>query len=270
MKYRNYGNGNNFFLLGLMFFIFFGGFKLIFVLVPLVFALFFNFLPLILLFFVARQIFGRISKNSKINQFVQHDTVEHKRFVELLIHILVHAMKADGKVDEREKQVIFGFFRANLKYKQAQLLWVQDLVSGAIKKSYPLAELCAEFSQRFNYASRLILLELVYHVVMSDDQLTGSEAKIVEQVVGQLGINNIDHERIKAAFPNQSNHDHHYQLLGIGKEATKADLKKAYKEACKKYHPDKVFHLGEEFRKIADEKMTKINASYAILSKQLA
>jgi DnaJ like chaperone protein len=33
------------------------------------------------------------------------------------------------------------------------------------------------------------------------------------------------------------------------------------------YHPDKVRHLGEEFRKVAEEKMKDINAAYDYLSK---
>ena len=40
--------------------------------------------------------------------------------------------------------------------------------------------------------------------------------------------------------------------------ASKEEIKKVYKQACKENHPDKVHHLGEEFRKVAEEKMQKI------------
>jgi DnaJ like chaperone protein len=35
-----------------------------------------------------------------------------------------------------------------------------------------------------------------------------------------------------------------------------------------KYHPDKVNHLGEEFRKIADEKFKKVNEAYEKIKKE--
>jgi len=34
-----------------------------------------------------------------------------------------------------------------------------------------------------------------------------------------------------------------------------------------KYHPDKVTHLGQEFRSVAEEKMKEINAAYDFLKK---
>ena len=35
-----------------------------------------------------------------------------------------------------------------------------------------------------------------------------------------------------------------------------------------KYHPDKVRHLGEEFRSVAEQKMKEINAAYDYFKKQ--
>ena len=36
------------------------------------------------------------------------------------------------------------------------------------------------------------------------------------------------------------------------------------------YHPDKVGHLGEEFKKISEEKMKEINVAYAYFEKKFA
>ena len=33
------------------------------------------------------------------------------------------------------------------------------------------------------------------------------------------------------------------------------------------YHPDKVAHLGEEFRRVAEEKMKELNEAYQHLKK---
>ncbi len=45
-------------------------------------------------------------------------------------------------------------------------------------------------------------------------------------------------------------------------------IKKAYRTLSMKYHPDKVGHLGEEFRRVAEEKMKEINVAYEYFKKR--
>ena len=56
-----------------------------------------------------------------------------------------------------------------------------------------------------------------------------------------------------------------YQILRITRGATKEEIKAAYFNLIKQYHPDKVSHLGQEFQKLADEKAQLINRAYQIL-----
>ncbi len=58
-----------------------------------------------------------------------------------------------------------------------------------------------------------------------------------------------------------------YTILNINRNATEDEIKGAYKELIKKYHPDKVAHLGEEFQQIAHKKMINIQKAYEILKK---
>ena len=44
-------------------------------------------------------------------------------------------------------------------------------------------------------------------------------------------------------------------------------MKKAYRKAAIKHHPDKVSHLGEEVRKAAEEKFSKVNEAYERIKK---
>jgi hypothetical protein len=56
-----------------------------------------------------------------------------------------------------------------------------------------------------------------------------------------------------------------YDVLGVGFGATREEIKQAYREISKLYHPDKTVHRGEEFNNLAHRKMQKINAAYETL-----
>lgn len=54
-----------------------------------------------------------------------------------------------------------------------------------------------------------------------------------------------------------------YSVLGVTRDATKADIAKAYRQLAKKYHPDR--HKAPEAKKIAAEKFTSIATAYEVL-----
>lgn len=51
-----------------------------------------------------------------------------------------------------------------------------------------------------------------------------------------------------------------YEVLGVSRGASQEEIKKAYRELAKKYHPDK--HPDSPMREIANEKMKQINEAY--------
>jgi curved DNA-binding protein len=53
----------------------------------------------------------------------------------------------------------------------------------------------------------------------------------------------------------------YYKLLGVGKNASEGEIKKAYRKLAMKYHPD---HAKDD--KSAEEKFKKISEAYAVLS----
>jgi hypothetical protein len=51
-------------------------------------------------------------------------------------------------------------------------------------------------------------------------------------------------------------------ILELRGKTTPAEIKKKYRELIRKYHPDNVERLGDEFREMAHEKTKEINAAY--------
>lgn len=56
-----------------------------------------------------------------------------------------------------------------------------------------------------------------------------------------------------------------FSILGLLNNASPMDIKTAYRKKMKEYHPDKVAHLGEKLKLIADLETKKLNAAYSML-----
>jgi DnaJ-class molecular chaperone len=60
-----------------------------------------------------------------------------------------------------------------------------------------------------------------------------------------------------------------YQILNIGRNATRDELISAYRKLVKMYHPDKVAGLAPEYRDIAERKMKNFNSAYQKLKETI-
>jgi molecular chaperone DnaJ len=56
-----------------------------------------------------------------------------------------------------------------------------------------------------------------------------------------------------------------YEILGIPRNASQEDIRKAYRELVKKYHPDK--YQGNPLADLAEEKLQEVNWAYDTLTK---
>jgi len=64
--------------------------------------------------------------------------------------------------------------------------------------------------------------------------------------------------------PRQTKSPH--EILGISPDATREEIRTAYLNLAKQYHPDRVSHLGEEFQELAEKRFKEIQQAYATLS----
>ena len=60
----------------------------------------------------------------------------------------------------------------------------------------------------------------------------------------------------------------YYEVLGVNKNATEEEIKKAYKKLAIKYHPDRQSGKSDEEKKEAEEKFKQCAEAYEVLSDQ--
>ena len=57
-----------------------------------------------------------------------------------------------------------------------------------------------------------------------------------------------------------------YSVLGVSRSATDDELKKAYRDLARKYHPDN--YAGTDLADVAEEKMKEINEAYEAVQQE--
>ena len=117
-----------------------------------------------------------------------------------------------------------------------------------------------------DHASRLQLLHFLFGIAKADGRVTEDEVRQIYTISGYLRISNKDYESIKAMFYN--NKENAYKILEIDKSATVDEIKKAYRKMAKKYHPDRLAHLGKEHQKGAEEKFRQVQEAYETLQNE--
>ncbi len=181
-----------------------------------------------------------------------------------LIVLIAAVMKADGKVVKSELDYVKNFFVRQFGRDSAAEAAV--MLRDMLKKDIPLADVCQQISRNMDYSSRLQLLHLLFGVSMADGSPNPSEITIIERISGNLGISSGDFMSIKNMFVPET--DSSYKILEIERTSTNEEVKKAYRKMAMKYHPDKVSHLGEDYKKAADEKFKKVNEAYEKIKKE--
>lgn len=212
----------------------------------------------------------------QVATYEQSQSESHNRFVWLLVQILIHIAKIDGEIRRDEVQAIQRFFQYNLHYNQTQMTWVKELIKEATASSQTLDSLLQEFKATFAYEPRLILLELIYQILYTKSRVPPEELQIARNIANFLEISSYDLRTIEAKFTYRQQQtastsgnmaEHYYAVLGLEPSTDMESVKKAYRKLCMQFHPDKVSHLGDEFKAVAEEKMKEINQAYDYFKK---
>ncbi|MBM3420737.1 MAG: molecular chaperone DjlA [Bacteroidetes bacterium] len=181
-----------------------------------------------------------------------------------LLVLIAAVMKADGRVLRSELDFVKQFFTRQFGPDSATdaLQVLRDI----LKQEIPLRDVCSQIAMNMDYSSRLQLIHMLFGVSAADGRYDEAELKVIGRISEYLNIAGADYMSIRNMFVPET--DSSYKILEIERIATDEEVKKAYRRMAMKYHPDKVSHLGEDFRKDADEKFKKVNEAYKRIKKE--
>jgi DnaJ like chaperone protein len=174
-------------------------------------------------------------------------------------------IKADGNVDERELAYVREHFKR--MYGEERASHAFKLFKGFTKNNnISTQQVCLQIRQNLSHASRLQLIHYLFGIAKVDGNVSEAEFNTIKTIAGYLNISQYDFESIKAMFYNSV--DGAYKILEIEKTVSNDEVKIAYRKMVKKYHPDKLQHLGEEHVKGAEEKFKEVQKAYEQIQKE--
>lgn len=226
-------------------------------------------------FFITRKFWGGIlgyiigylfeKQASKNQQPHFQQTTNNTHFELNLLSLCAIVIKADGRTTQQELDYVrmkfvefYGQEKANAVFRSFNNIVKHQQVS--------VEEICTYIRYRSSYEMRLEILHFLFHIAKVDGKITDLELFQIERIARNFRLSAQDFESIKAMFFESG--DDAYKILDISPNATDAEIKKAYREMAKKYHPDRVITDDEAIRKGAEEKFKKVQQAYEKIQKE--
>jgi len=181
-----------------------------------------------------------------------------------LLVLIAAVMKADGRVMKSELDYVKRYFVTRFGDDTATeaVVMLRDI----LKQEIPIRDVTHQLSQRLDYSYRLEMLHFLFGIASADGSVSDAENDVIKKISGYMSISDSDFQSIRAMFVSQT--DASYKILEIEPTVIDDDVKKAYRHMAMKYHPDKVSHLGEDFKKVAHEKFRKVQEAYDQIKKE--
>ena len=184
-------------------------------------------------------------------------------FLSVLLVLFASIMKADGVQKKSELNYIKQFFVSQIGINDTKKL--MQIFKKILEQDIPLKEVCLQIKSRMDEPSRLQVIHILFGLSKSDGEIHPNEVNIIKDISGMLGISSLDYKSIEGMY--KDNLESAFNVLGINKESTNIEIKKAYRKMANKYHPDKIAHLGNEFKEIAHDKFKSVSEAYTRIKK---
>lgn len=169
--------------------------------------------------------------------------------------------KADGEVTPEEVEA----FKTAFRVPPDEVKNVARVFDMARKDSRGFEPYARQIAGMFQ-DNKSVLEELLYcltFIARADGRLTGGEKDYLHAVSDIFGLDQAAFERV-TAISYEADRADPYQVLGVSRTISDADLKNAYRKLVRDNHPDRLIAEGmpEDFVDIANRKLAAINVAY--------
>ncbi len=234
-------------------------------------------IPIFIIIFLFMNLYWIVKRNELIKKYSKDHSEAHNRFFILLIVCSAKVLSADGNVAKAEIQMIKNFFLMNFGFTGKSLQWVQETLQEELKYNRPVISISGEINKVLDYSTKLALMDFLFRLAASDSTINEKEKVVLNEFAATIGITAVDQSFLRARYytgssrygfsaPSQGKGREHYlRILGLTEGVKSEDIKSAYRQLAKKFHPDVVAHLGDEVRLASEKRMKEITEAYEFL-----
>lgn len=202
-------------------------------------------------------------------------------FLETVFVTMGKLAKADGRVSEAEIEHAELFMKKlgmTENHRQQAIAWFKQ---GAAPE-FDIEPTYRRFIAICGHTKNLKEMLLVSLIVMAlaDGEFHPEEEALLTQLAGRLGYGPEAFKRLMDMVLNQTHFagaqadpakalDDAYKALGVGKDSTDAEIKRAWRKLMSQYHPDKLIGQGlpEDMIAMATEQAKEIQLAYDLIKK---
>lgn len=192
-----------------------------------------------------------------------------------------HIAKADGQVTQKEIQVAEEIFN-HMNFQPEQRKAAIELFNRGKEDDFDPQEVLSQFKQECGRKITLIqmFMQIQLQAVYADGSKHPQEERVLKEICQALGYPSAMLSQLEAMlFSQQSSYkqsgpsandiSNAYSIMGLDKQASDAEIKKAYRRLMSQHHPDKLISKGlpEEMIKIATDKSQQIQKAYELIKK---
>ncbi len=202
-------------------------------------------------------------------------------FLETLFISMGKLAKADGRVSEEEIAHVEQFMQ-KLGMTETHRQQAIALFKKGATPDFDIEPTYKKFMSVCGHTRNLKEMLLIYLIVLAfaDGQLHPEEEKLLGQIAGHLGYGPETFKRLMDMVLNQTHFaggkvtteaalEDAYKALGVTKDSTDAEIKRAYRKLMSQYHPDKLIGQGmpEDMIAMATEQAKDIQIAYDLIKK---
>ncbi len=209
------------------------------------------------------------------------NAVRQTVFLETVFISMGKLAKADGHVSQEEIDHVEQFMQKLGMTTEHRRQAIALFKKGA-DPAFDIEQTYAKFMAVCGRTRNLKETLLVYLIVMAlaDGKLHTAEEALLTGIAGRLGYGKEAFRHLLEMVLNQSHFgagqaatadalDDAYKALGVSKDATDAEVKRAYRKLMSKYHPDKLMGQGlpADMIAMATEQAKEIQLAYDMIKK---
>ena len=183
-----------------------------------------------------------------------------------LLVLLAAVLKADMPASSSKIKLIKRFLKKNYDAKTADEAFSQ--LEEILRQDIPIDDACTKIRNSLDYSSCLQLAQFIYKLARIDGKITEATQLIINAIANGLGVASGNKQNTRQAISQNDAISAAYAIMGVNGSANIANIKKAYRKLAVEYHPDKVAHLGEAQKKIANENFLQLTNAYDIIKKE--